>query len=62
MSDKLAYSIEEAAAASGYSTDSIRRAIRKFELTARYANSKPVILAEELADWLRSLPTEAPAK
>ena len=59
---KLAYSIEEAAAASGYSTDSIRRAIRNSDITARYANSKPVILAEELADWLRSLPTEAPNK
>lgn len=57
---KLAYSIEEAAIAAGYSTDTIRRAIRNSDMTARYANSKPVILATELQDWLETLPTEAP--
>jgi hypothetical protein len=59
---KLSYSIEEAAESTGYSTDTIRRAIRNSDLTARYANSKPVILASELADWLGSLPTESPTK
>jgi hypothetical protein len=59
---KVAYSIEEAAEAAGYSTDTIRRALRNSDMTARYANSKPVILATELADWLRSLPTEAPKR
>lgn len=59
---KLAYSIEEAAEAAGYSTDTIRRAIRNNDMTARYANSKPVILASELADWLGSLPTDSPRK
>ena len=59
---KLAYSIEEAAEAAGYSTDTIRRALRNNDLTARYANSKPVILATELAEWLEALPTEAPNK
>ena len=59
---KLAFSIEEAAEACGYSTDTIRRAIRNSDITARYANSKPVILASELADWLGSLPTESPTK
>ncbi|MEO5314193.1 hypothetical protein PV772_08735 [Pseudarthrobacter sp. CC12] len=58
---KLAYSIQEAAEATGYSSDTIRKALRNNDLVARYANSKPVVLAEELADWLRSLPTEAPA-
>lgn len=59
---KLALSIEEAAEATGYSTDTIRRAIRNSDLTARYANSKPVILTAELQEWLAALPTEAPRK
>lgn len=57
---KVAYSIEEAAEATGYSTDTIRRALRNSDMTARYANSKPVILATELTEWLEALPTEAP--
>lgn len=62
MSTKLAYSIEEAAEAAGYSTDTIRRALRNSDMTARYANSKPVILATELSEWLSSLPTEVPKR
>ena len=59
---KIAFSIEEAAAAVGYSTDTIRRAIRNSEIVARYANSKPVIMAAELTAWIESKPTEAPTK
>lgn len=59
---KLSYSIDEAAEATGYSSDSIRRAIRNNDLVARYANSKPVLLASELNDWLASLPTEPPTR
>jgi len=59
---KRAYSIEEAAEATGYSTDTIRRALRNNDMTARYANSKPVILASELDEWLAALLTEAPRK
>lgn len=59
---KLAYSLEEATAATGYSLDTIRRAIRNNSLTVRYANRKPVILATELTEWLEALPTEAPNK
>ena len=55
---KIAFSIEEAAEAIGYSPDTVRRAIRNNDLVARYANSKPVILATELQEWLASLPTE----
>ncbi|MFF1828974.1 hypothetical protein [Paenarthrobacter sp. NPDC058040] len=57
---KLAYSFEEAAVATGYSIDTIRRAVRANGLVARYANSKPVILTDELNEWLQSLPTERP--
>ena len=57
---KLAYSLEEAETATGYSQRTLRRAIAENQLVARYANSKPVITAEELTNWLNSLPTEAP--
>jgi len=59
---KIAYSIEEAAAATGYSTDTVRRAIRNSELVARYANTKPVVMASELTAWLESKPTEPPTR
>jgi excisionase family DNA binding protein len=62
MSTKLAFTIEEAAEATGYSKDTIRAAIRNHELIARYANTKPVVMATELQDWLTSLPTEAPTR
>ncbi|MGN5733132.1 hypothetical protein [Arthrobacter psychrochitiniphilus] len=55
---KLAYNLEEAAEATGYSVSTLRIAIRRNNLIASYANTKPVILAEELRDWLKSLPTE----
>lgn len=55
---KVSYNLNEAAAVTGYSTSTLRIAIRRHDLIARYANRKPVILGEELLDWLRSLPTE----
>lgn len=59
---KLSFSIEEAAEATGYSTDTIRRAIRNNDLSVKYANSKPVVLASELEAWLTALPSEAPKR
>lgn len=59
---KLAFTFEEAADASGYSVDTIRRAVRSHDLIARYANTKPVIRVSELDDWLASLPTEPGGK
>ena len=55
---KLAFSIEEAAEAVGYSTDTIRRAIRNNDLAVKYANTKPIILASELQAWAEALPSE----
>lgn len=60
--EKLSYSIEQAAEATGYSQTVIRRALTRGDLSARYANRKPVILASELQDWLTSLPSEAPTR
>lgn len=54
---KLAYTIAEAAEACGVSEPIIRRAIRKGDLVPRYPTSRPVIPADELADWLKTLPT-----
>lgn len=62
MTTKLAYSFDEAAEATGYSADTIRRHVAKGNLTARYANTKPVILVSELTEWLESLPAESPGK
>jgi len=59
---ELSYSIEEAAVATGYSTDSIRKAIRNNDLSVKYANTKPVILASELESWLNALPSEPPTR
>ena len=55
---KLAFSLPEAAEATGYSLATIKRAIRAHDLVPRYANSKPVIPAAELARWVENLPTE----
>lgn len=59
---KLAYNFAKAAEATGYSVDVIRRAVCNNYLIARYACTKPIILADELVEWLHSLPTEPPAR
>lgn len=59
---KKAYTLAEAAATCGMSIDTIRRALRNNELTARYPTSKPVILNAELDEWLESKPTEPKSK
>lgn len=55
---KIAFTIEEAAAALGYSTDTVRRAIRNNDLAVKYYNTKPIILASELQAWAEALPSE----
>jgi hypothetical protein len=60
MSNKLAYSIPEAAEVASTSVSVLRRKIAASELTVRYIGSKPVVLAEELKAWLDALPAEAP--
>jgi hypothetical protein len=56
---KLAFTFEEAAAATGYGKTVIKLAVRDGDITASYANSKPVIRRAELDRWLESLPSEA---
>ncbi|SIN92093.1 hypothetical protein SAMN05443544_1873 [Agromyces cerinus subsp. cerinus] len=57
---KLAFTVAEAAAATGYSQGTIRGEIHRNNLVASYANSKAVIRREELERWLSALPNDAP--
>ena len=59
---KIAFTIEEAAEAVGYSTDTVRRAIRNNDLAVKYYNTKPIILATELQSWAEALPSEPPTR
>jgi len=56
----LAYSLPDAAVACGVSLSTLNRAIANGEVTRRYPNRKPVILATELEAWLESLPVDKP--
>lgn len=58
----LAYTIEDAAIAAGVSKSTLNRAIANGDITRRYPNSKPVIMADELAAWLESLPVDKPVR
>lgn len=63
MSDRLAplaYTIPDAAAASGVSDKTLRRAIAKGDLPVRYPTARPVVLADDLHAWLANTPTEPP--
>jgi len=58
----IAYSVEAAAAAVGYSEATIRLAIQRGELAPRYANSKAIVLHDDLHAWVHSLPSEPPSR
>lgn len=62
MSEKMAYTVQEAAAAYGVSPDIIRAQIKAGSLVARYPSRRPVIGSEELGNWFESLPSEAPGR
>jgi hypothetical protein len=55
---KLAYTVDEAGRATGYSAAFIRAQIRKSHIIARYGNSRPIIPADELRRWVDTLPEE----
>ena len=56
---RLSLSIFEAGAATGNGPDTLRQQIRVRYFVPSHANSKPVIMVEELVRWLRSLPAES---
>jgi excisionase family DNA binding protein len=55
----IAYHIKDAPAASGTTRTKIYEAIRKGELQARKNGRRTIILADDLAAWVRSLPLAA---
>jgi excisionase family DNA binding protein len=56
---KIAYTLKEAAIATGVSTTMIRAAVRRNDLTANYAGTKQIFTREDLKRWVKDLP-EAP--
>lgn len=55
---KLAYTYDEAAAATGAGRRALQDAVRDGNLVASYVGTKPLIPADELERWLKSLPHE----
>ncbi len=53
----IAYTLADAAAACGVSERVLRRAIDRGDLSVRYPTARPVILVDELRDWMESRPT-----
>jgi len=56
--EKLAYTYDEAGESSGYGKTTIKEAVLRGDLIASYANTHPVIDADELKRWIKSLPHE----
>lgn len=56
--EPISYELVHAAAAVGLSDRTLRDAIADGSLTAHYQGRKPLILRDDLIDWIRSLPTE----
>lgn len=60
MSEKLAYTISEAAEAVGLSERSLRDAIKDSRIAVRYFNTKAIIRREDLEAYIDQLPSESP--
>jgi hypothetical protein len=55
---KLAYTIQEAADATGYSESVVKDAMSRGDLIPSYENTKPVFRRTELERWLDAMPAE----
>ncbi|GMA33491.1 hypothetical protein GCM10025875_35950 [Litorihabitans aurantiacus] len=55
----VAYDLQGASEASGLSRTTLQTAIQRGDLVARYYNTKPLILADELYSFVAHLPTES---
>lgn len=55
---KKAYTVQSAAKVYDVSTDTIRAALKRGDLNAKYPTSRPVIGAKELDNWFNSLADE----
>lgn len=54
---RVSYTVRDAAAATGYSESTIRRAIDAGDLVVHYPADRPVILADDLHAWVADAPT-----
>lgn len=54
---QIAYTVPQAAAAAGSSEAELRLAIQNCKLTARVSGDRIIILADDLANYVRRLPT-----
>ena len=61
MSQKISYTVAEAAEMVGYSERTLKQAISDGNLVPRYANTKAIIRHEDLAAWVDGLSAESPA-
>lgn len=54
----VSYNYDGATASTGIGRSTIERAIKSGDLIAHYVGRKVVIRAEDLDEWVQSLPTE----
>lgn len=59
LAQRIAVNRDQAAELVGLSKDSIVRAIRAGQLIEHYVSAKPVILVQDLRDWIASAPTSS---
>jgi excisionase family DNA binding protein len=57
----IAYTMQTAAAACGLSVTTLRAAVIKGSLPARWVGRKPIIRHEDLAEWVDELSADDPA-
>jgi hypothetical protein len=57
----IAYNIASAAAAVGYSLSTMKNVVRRGQLPVHYANTRGIILYDDLWNWVSSLPLISPA-
>lgn len=56
--NKISYPLAGAVEATGFSADTLQKAVKMGELVASYWGTKPVFEEEELVRWVKSLPNE----
>lgn len=56
--ERLAYTVQEFAAATGLGVTTIRDAIKKNEIVPSFVGTKPLISRREGERWIESLPAE----
>jgi excisionase family DNA binding protein len=59
---KVSYTLDEAAATTGVSVRTLRRAQAEGALRFHYVTAKPVILHGDLIAWIEAAPIESPTK